>query len=279
MGRVIRGGLVQVRADVSLEGTAADIKQRMIDKHLPLIEEAARQGVQLLCLQELFNGPYFCAEQQPRWYEMVERIPDGPTIRLMQCSWCPSGTGVTTSSPSMSSARSPSGVSRSANQSSRSVCVIDPAPWHPWNAPPAARRNGSRAQLVRRNEGQADRGIAPHRGVEADPRRPVHRGCRRARDAGRVRHADCRLHPERRAPLASPSRSARAPTWLTASLRSHAVLHGAIKPESAASLRRPWQRTVRDSASVRPSAGRGAARLHGRARWVEVFGRALRSPF
>jgi N-carbamoylputrescine amidase len=84
MGRVVRGGLIQVRADVPLDGGAADIKQRMIDKHLPLIEEAARRGVQLLCLQELFNGPYFCAEQQTRWYEMVEPIPDGPTIRLMQ---------------------------------------------------------------------------------------------------------------------------------------------------------------------------------------------------
>jgi len=84
MGRVIRGGLIQVRADVSLEGAADDIKRRMIDKHLPLIEEAGRRGVQLLCLQELFFGPYFCAEQQARWYQMVERIPDGPTTHLMQ---------------------------------------------------------------------------------------------------------------------------------------------------------------------------------------------------
>jgi beta-ureidopropionase len=84
MGRVIRGGLIQVRADVSLEGTTDDIKRRMIDKHLPLIEEAAKRGVQLLCLQELFFGPYFCAEQQARWYQMVERIPEGPTTQLMQ---------------------------------------------------------------------------------------------------------------------------------------------------------------------------------------------------
>jgi beta-ureidopropionase len=84
MGRVVRGGLIQVRADISLEGSTDDIKQRMLDKHLPLIEEAARRGVQLLCLQELFNGPYFCAEQQARWYDMVEQIPDGPTIQAMQ---------------------------------------------------------------------------------------------------------------------------------------------------------------------------------------------------
>ena len=84
MARVVRGGLIQVKADISLDGTTDDIKQRMLDKHLPLIDEAARRGVQLLCLQELFNGPYFCAEQQVRWYDMVERIPDGPTIQTMQ---------------------------------------------------------------------------------------------------------------------------------------------------------------------------------------------------
>ena len=84
MARVVRGGLIQVKADISLDGTADDIKQRMLEKHLPLIEEAARRGVQILCLQELFNGPYFCAEQQVRWYDMVERIPDGPTIQTMQ---------------------------------------------------------------------------------------------------------------------------------------------------------------------------------------------------
>ena len=84
MGRVVRGGLIQVKADISLEGSTDDIKQRMLDKHLPLIEDAARRGVQLLCLQELFNGPYFCAEQQPRWYDMVEQIPDGPTIQAFQ---------------------------------------------------------------------------------------------------------------------------------------------------------------------------------------------------
>ena len=84
MARVVRGGLIQAKADISLDGTADEIKQRMLDKHLPLIDEAARRGVQILCLQELFNGPYFCAEQQVRWYDMVERIPDGPTIQTMQ---------------------------------------------------------------------------------------------------------------------------------------------------------------------------------------------------
>ncbi len=84
MARVVRGGLIQVSANVSLEGSMSDVKARMIDKHMPLIEEAGRRGVQVLCLQELFYGPYFCAEQQTRWYELTERVPDGPTIRRFQ---------------------------------------------------------------------------------------------------------------------------------------------------------------------------------------------------
>jgi N-carbamoylputrescine amidase len=84
MGRTVRGGLIQVKADVPLDGTAEAVKRGMIDKHMPLIEEAGRRGVQLLCLQELFYGPYFCAEQETRWYELTERIPEGPTTKLMQ---------------------------------------------------------------------------------------------------------------------------------------------------------------------------------------------------
>jgi beta-ureidopropionase len=84
MPRLVRGGLIQVRADVPLDGGMADVKRRMTDKHLPLIERAGREGVQLLCLQELFYGPYFCAEQHTRWYDLVEKIPDGPTTKMMQ---------------------------------------------------------------------------------------------------------------------------------------------------------------------------------------------------
>jgi N-carbamoylputrescine amidase len=39
--------------------------------------------VQILCLQEIFNGPYFCPSQDKRWYAAAEPIP-GPTTELMQ---------------------------------------------------------------------------------------------------------------------------------------------------------------------------------------------------
>ena len=54
----------------------------MIDKHVGLVAEAAKKGAQIVCLQELFYGPYFCAEQQTKWYELTERVPDGPTTKL-----------------------------------------------------------------------------------------------------------------------------------------------------------------------------------------------------
>ncbi|MBI4910850.1 MAG: acyltransferase [Acidobacteria bacterium] len=56
----------------------------MVEKHLNYIAEAASDGAQIVCLQEIFYGPYFCAEQSTKWYDFTEQIPDGPTIRLMQ---------------------------------------------------------------------------------------------------------------------------------------------------------------------------------------------------
>ena len=56
----------------------------MLDKHVALVEEAAGRGVEILCLQELFTSPYFPAEQNDRWRQLAEPVPDGPTVRLMQ---------------------------------------------------------------------------------------------------------------------------------------------------------------------------------------------------
>jgi len=84
MSKIVRGGLIQASLSGSSQDSINQIKKSMIDKHLNMIEEAAKKNVQILCLQELFYGPYFCAEQKTRWYEMVEKIPDGPTTKLMR---------------------------------------------------------------------------------------------------------------------------------------------------------------------------------------------------
>ncbi|HEX8352499.1 MAG TPA: nitrilase-related carbon-nitrogen hydrolase [Pyrinomonadaceae bacterium] len=84
MPRTVKCGLIQATNAAPTDAPIEEIKRLNIEKHLKLIEEAARRGVQILCMQEVFTTPYFCAEQQTRWYEAVERIPDGPTVRLMQ---------------------------------------------------------------------------------------------------------------------------------------------------------------------------------------------------
>jgi N-carbamoylputrescine amidase len=56
----------------------------MIEKHVGLIRQAADAGAQIVCLQEIFYGPYFPAEQSARWYDFAEAVPDGPTIQLMR---------------------------------------------------------------------------------------------------------------------------------------------------------------------------------------------------
>src|SRR5262245_29177209 len=82
MARVVRCGLVQTACDRT-EGDLADIKKRALDKHQRFIDEAAGKGVRILCLQEIFFGPYFCAEQDPKWYRAAEPIP-GPTVEWAQ---------------------------------------------------------------------------------------------------------------------------------------------------------------------------------------------------
>jgi len=54
----------------------------MIEKHSPMIIEAGEKNVQILCLQALFHSPYFCAEQDTRWYTSAESVP-GPTTERM----------------------------------------------------------------------------------------------------------------------------------------------------------------------------------------------------
>jgi N-carbamoylputrescine amidase len=84
MSRIVKCGLIQASNACSIEEPIEKIKHENIVKNLSFIEEAATRGVQIACMQEVFTTPYFCAEQEPRWYEAVEKIPDGPTVKLMQ---------------------------------------------------------------------------------------------------------------------------------------------------------------------------------------------------
>ena len=84
MPRKIKSGLIQMSLPKTEgEGTIPEIIDAMVQKHIPYIEKAGQQGVQILCLQEIFNTPYFCPGQDRKWYESAESVP-GPTTELMQ---------------------------------------------------------------------------------------------------------------------------------------------------------------------------------------------------
>ena len=80
----VRAGLIQMALKAETGDSPAAIRDKMNQAHLPLIEEAGKKGVQVLCLQEVFNQPYFCPSQDAKWYAAAEKIPDGPTVKLMQ---------------------------------------------------------------------------------------------------------------------------------------------------------------------------------------------------
>jgi N-carbamoylputrescine amidase len=71
-----------LKGDTSM--SPEQIRDIMIEAHIPLIDEAGKQGVQVLCFQEVFTQPYFCPSQDAKWYEAAEKVPDGHTTRLMQ---------------------------------------------------------------------------------------------------------------------------------------------------------------------------------------------------
>jgi N-carbamoylputrescine amidase len=84
MARTVRGGLIQCINPLNDESaTVQQIKDKALEVHIPYIEEAGQKGVQVLCLQEIFNGPYFCPSKAIRWYDAAESVP-GPTVEVMQ---------------------------------------------------------------------------------------------------------------------------------------------------------------------------------------------------
>lgn len=68
-------GLIQMRM-------SPDAKENLA-KATRMLEEAAKKGVQVACLPELFMGPYFCQEELHAEFDRAEPIP-GPTTQALQ---------------------------------------------------------------------------------------------------------------------------------------------------------------------------------------------------
>ncbi len=83
MSRIVKCAHIQMSNALS-EGTVDQIKEAMIQKHIPMVIEAGEKGVNILCLQEIFHGPYFCCEQDIKWYKAAEKVPGPITERFSE---------------------------------------------------------------------------------------------------------------------------------------------------------------------------------------------------
>ena len=80
----LKAGLIQMALKGGTEMSPKQIRDKMIEALVPMVESAGKQKVQVLCFQEVCTQPYFCPSQDKKWYVAAEAIPDGETTQLMR---------------------------------------------------------------------------------------------------------------------------------------------------------------------------------------------------
>jgi N-carbamoylputrescine amidase len=73
-GSIVNVGLTQMAC-------APEFKTNLANQSR-LIEQAARQGAQIICTQELFGSQYFCQVEDHRFFKLAETIPGPSTDRF-----------------------------------------------------------------------------------------------------------------------------------------------------------------------------------------------------
>jgi N-carbamoylputrescine amidase len=71
---IVKLGLIQTHADDDASSNLA--------RTLTLIDQAAAKGANIIVLQELFMGPYFCQEEDQSEFDRAEAVP-GPTSDIL----------------------------------------------------------------------------------------------------------------------------------------------------------------------------------------------------
>ena len=66
-----------------IQETASEDLGSNVERAVVRVREAAARGAQIICLQELFNAPYFCKTIDPNHFDIAE-APDGPTVTTMR---------------------------------------------------------------------------------------------------------------------------------------------------------------------------------------------------
>ena len=65
-----------------VQQSCGEDKEANLHKSIEAIRRAAGMGSQLVVLQELHAGPYFCQSEDPRCFDLAEPIPGPTTERL-----------------------------------------------------------------------------------------------------------------------------------------------------------------------------------------------------
>ncbi|CAM3942758.1 nitrilase-related carbon-nitrogen hydrolase [Tsukamurella strandjordii] len=70
-----------IRAAIT-QATWTGDEASMVDKHEALARQAAADGAQIVCFQELFHGPYFGIVEDAKYYEYAQQVPGPLTERF-----------------------------------------------------------------------------------------------------------------------------------------------------------------------------------------------------
>ncbi len=74
---------MQVTVAATQMACSWDVKAN-VDRAAQLVHQAADSGAQVILLQELFETPYFCIDQQSRHFDLAQALDEQPTIQRMQ---------------------------------------------------------------------------------------------------------------------------------------------------------------------------------------------------
>ena len=57
MSRIVKAGLIQTSLAASTDESLETIRNAQVERTLKYIDQAGQEGVQILCMQEIFYGP------------------------------------------------------------------------------------------------------------------------------------------------------------------------------------------------------------------------------
>ncbi|XP_050669922.1 uncharacterized protein LOC126968819 [Leptidea sinapis] len=82
--RIVRLGLIQHSIVLTTDSPIIDQRQAIFDKVRNIINAAALEGVQILCLQETWSMPFFlCTKERTKWGEFAESAEYGPSTLFL----------------------------------------------------------------------------------------------------------------------------------------------------------------------------------------------------